>query len=112
MKDMGDLHYFLGIKATRTKDGIFLSQHKYALDILQRTNMLAARPLNTPLSQMHALHDSTGDLVDASKYRIIVGALQCLTLTRPEISYSVNLLCQFMQSLTEIHWYEVKWVLR
>lgn len=74
--------------------------------------MLAARPLNTPLSQMHALHDSTGDLVDASKYRIIVGALQCLTLTRPEISYSVNLLCQFMQSLTEIHWYEVKWVLR
>lgn len=55
--------------------------------------MLAARPLNTPLSQKHTLHDSTGSLVDASEYRSIVGALQYLTLTRPEISHSVNLLC-------------------
>ncbi|XP_019246487.1 PREDICTED: uncharacterized protein LOC109226143 [Nicotiana attenuata] len=111
MKDMGDLHYFLGIKATLTKDGLFLSQHKYALDILQRTNVLAARPLNTPLSQKHALHDPTGALVDASEYRSIVGALQYLTLTRPEISHSVNLLCQFMQSPTEVHWSGVKRVL-
>lgn len=73
-KDLGPLHYFLGIEVYRDKDGLFLSQHTYATAILQLTDMLVARAHPTPLSQKHHLHDSTGSLVDASEYRSLVGA--------------------------------------
>lgn len=104
MKDMGSLHYFLGKAVSRSSDGLFLSQRKYAEDILERTNMLAARAHQTPLSQKHGLHESVGPSVDPSEFRSVVGALQYLTLTRPKISHAVNLLCQFMQSPAENHW--------
>lgn len=112
MKDMGSLHYFLGIAVSLSSDGLFLSQRKYVEDILERTNMLAARAHQTPLSQKHGLHESVGPSVDPSEFRSVVGALQYLTLTRPEISHAVNLLCQFMQSPTENHWTGVKRILR
>lgn len=66
--------------------------------------MLAAKPQPTPLPQKLHLHESTGTSVNASEYRILVGALKYLTLTRPEISHAVYLLCQFMQSPTKVHW--------
>ncbi|XP_059304047.1 uncharacterized mitochondrial protein AtMg00810-like [Lycium ferocissimum] len=112
MKDMGDLHYFLGIEVRRSSGGLFLSQNKYATDILERTQMMGARALHTPLSQKHTLHESTGATGDASTYRSVVGALQYLTLTRPEISHAVNRLCQFMHQPTDTHWSGVKRVLR
>lgn len=96
MKDMGDLHYFLGIEVTRSKDGLFLSQGKYASDIPHRTKMLCARALKTPTSQKHDLYTFVGSNIDATEFRSVLGALQYLTLTQPEISHAVNLLCKFM----------------
>ncbi|KAH0730457.1 hypothetical protein KY289_001645 [Solanum tuberosum] len=109
---MGDLHFFLGIEVIRCPDGLFHSQHKYAMDILKRTKMTCSRYIHTPLATKHELHDTGGPPVDASEFRSIVGALQYLTLTRPELAHAINLLCQFMQHHCATHWTGVKRVLR
>ncbi|XP_047335705.1 uncharacterized mitochondrial protein AtMg00810-like [Impatiens glandulifera] len=113
VKDLGQLHYFLGMEATRTKDGLFLSQSKYIDDILTRADMIQAKPLHTPVSAGSSLSKHDGDpLSDPFLYRSIVGALQYLTLTRPELAFAVNRACQFMQTPTSSHWGAVKRILR
>ncbi|XP_059306498.1 uncharacterized mitochondrial protein AtMg00810-like [Lycium ferocissimum] len=112
MKDMGDLHYFLGIEVTRCKDGLFLCQRKYALDVLERTKMACARAIHTPFAQKHELYEPQGYPIDPSGFRSIVSALQYLTLTRPDLSHAVNLLCQFVQHPVATHWAGVKRVLQ
>uniref|UniRef100_A0A2N9G068 Integrase catalytic domain-containing protein n=1 Tax=Fagus sylvatica TaxID=28930 RepID=A0A2N9G068_FAGSY len=96
MKDLGPLHYFLGIQVSHFSDGIFLSQQKYAREILAKASMADCKPIGTPLAQKHRLQLEGGPLVDATNYRSIVGALQYLTLTRPDLTHVVNLVCQFM----------------
>jgi len=115
LKDLGELNYFLGIEVQKQKDGILLSQGKYAKDILTRVGMLSCKPVTTPLSVSEKLSSQEGDLLgseDSTQYRSIVGALQYLTLTRPDIAYSVNKVCQFLHSPTTIHWTAVKRILR
>ena len=51
MKDLGSLKYFLGIEVSRSTERIFLSQRKYALDLLKETGMLACQPANTPVEE-------------------------------------------------------------
>jgi hypothetical protein len=87
LKDLRDLHYFLGIEVTKLQDGIMLSQNKYATDILQRAGMMNCKLTNTPLSI------SVLGPEDATKYRSIVGGLQYLTLTHPDLGFSVNNVC-------------------
>jgi len=77
--------------------------------------MLSCKPVTTPLSVSEKLSSQEGDLLgseDSTQYRSIVGALQYLTLTRPDIAYSVNKVCQFLHSPTTIHWTAVKRILR
>jgi histone deacetylase 1/2 len=115
LKDLGDLHYFLGIQVKRLQDGILLSQERYAADILSRSGMNKARPVETPLSTSEKLSVGSGTKLgpeDATRYRSLVGALQYLTLTRPDISFSVNKVCQFLHAPTTVHWSAVKRILR
>jgi histone deacetylase 1/2 len=115
LKDLGDLHYFLGIEVRKNKEGIILSQEKYARDILARVGMLKCKPSVTPLSASEKLSKYEGDLLspsDSTKYRSIVGALQYLTLTRPDLAFSVNKVCQFLHSPTTVHWSATKRILR
>ena len=115
LKDLGRLHYFLGIEVTHVKDGIVLTQDKYASDLLKRVGMSECKPVTTPLSTSEKLSLYEGDLLgpnDATNYRSIVGALQYLTLTRPDIAFSVNKVCQFLHAPTTIHWTAVKRILR
>lgn len=115
LKDLGDLHYFLGIEVNKVNDGLLLSQGKYTADLLKKTNMSDCKPFNTPLSTSEKLSLHEGDLLgssDATQYRSIVGALQYLTLTRPDISFSVNKVCQFLHAPTTVHWATVKRILR
>ena len=112
LKDFGDLHYFLGIEVNKLSDGILVTQNKYALDLLKRAGMLDCKPVDTPLSTTEKLSAYTGSIQDATRYRSIVGALQYLTLTRPDTSFAINKVCQFLHSPTMQHWMAVKRILR
>jgi len=115
LKDLGKLHYFLGIEVKEDLDSITLSQAKYAQDLLKRVGMLGCKPCTTPLSASEKLSSYDGVPLspeDATRYRSIVGALQYLTITRPDLSFAVNRVCQFLHAPTSVHWTAVKRILR
>jgi histone deacetylase 1/2 len=115
LKDLGELHYFLGIEVSRVRDGIILTQEKYANDVLKRVGMTQCKPVSSPLSTSEKLSLYEGTALgpkDATNYRSVVGALQYLTLTRPDISFAVNKVCQFLHAPTTVHWAAVKRILR
>lgn len=112
VKDHEELSYFLGIEATRVHDGLHLTQRKYILDLLTRTNMITAKLVHTPMSTTKLTLHSGHNLSDPTEYRSVVGSLQYLAFTRPDISYPVNKLSQFMHAPTDSHWQAVKRLLR
>src|SRR6266540_2039683 len=115
LKDLGKLHYFLGIEVKNIQNGIMLSQDKYAKELLARVGMTTCKSSPTPLSSSEKLVAHDGDVLgpeDSTRYRSVVGALQYLTLTQPDISYSVNKVCQYLHAPTSIHWTTVKRILR
>ncbi|KAL6322763.1 hypothetical protein AAG906_018644 [Vitis piasezkii] len=92
LKDMGSLHYFLGVEVIPTTAGVFLSQHKYVRDILENTHMAGAKDVSTPLSTTQSLHLVDGtNAVNSIEYRRVIGSLQYLSLTRPDISFAIGL---------------------
>ena len=115
IKDLGEAKYYLGLEVSRSSDGIMLSQKKFILDMLQSANLLDAKPLSIPLDQHVKMYDNdkSGRLIDNPLlYRSLVGKMLYLTFTRPDISYSVHLLSQYMQAPREKHLSAVFRVLR
>lgn len=113
LKDLGSLHYFLGIQITRTQFGLTLTQSKFASDVLYRFHMENSKPTKTPCySSTRLLPYDDLSLSDPNEYRSMVGALKYLTFTRPDLAISVHQLCQFMSKLTSTHLEATKWVLR
>jgi histone deacetylase 1/2 len=115
LKDLGDLNYFLGIEVQKVSTGIVLHQTKYANDILHRVGMTDCSGVVTPLSSSEKITARQGDLLgpdDSTNYRSMVGALQYLTLTRPDISYAVNKVCQYLHAPTTAHLTAAKRILR
>ncbi|GJY50237.1 ribonuclease H-like domain-containing protein [Tanacetum coccineum] len=90
MIDLGPLNYFLGISATRTTSGIFLSQTKYATEILKQAQMLNCNPCRTPIDTEKKLGPEGSPVTDPTLYRSLAGSLQYLTFTRPNLSYAVQ----------------------
>ncbi|GJW65041.1 ribonuclease H-like domain-containing protein [Tanacetum coccineum] len=100
MTNLGSLNYFLGISVTLDSSRMFLSQKKYAVEILERVGMVHCNPSRTPVDTESKL-GTTGDVVsDPTLYRSLAGSLQYLTFTRPDISYAVQQL--FSYSTTDL----------
>jgi histone deacetylase 1/2 len=111
LKDLGDSHYFLGIEVKRNKEGLIMSQEVYALDVLNRTGMDKCKSISTLMSNIEKLSIRSGTRLgpeDSNRYRSIVGALQYLTMTRPDLSFAVNKVCQFLHAPTTTHWSAMK----
>ncbi|RVW98628.1 Retrovirus-related Pol polyprotein from transposon TNT 1-94 [Vitis vinifera] len=112
-KDLGKLKYFLGIEIAQSSSGVVLSQRKYALDILEETGMLDCKPIDTPMDPNVKLVPGQGEpLGDPGRYRRLVGKLNYLTITRPDISFPVSVVSQFLQSPCDSHWDAVIRILR
>jgi Reverse transcriptase (RNA-dependent DNA polymerase) len=112
LKDLGPLSYFLGIEAHPSPIGLLLSQTKYLTEILNRTHMQDAKPSPTPMASNSTLFNKdSAPFEDPRLYRSIVGALQYATITRPDLSFAVNKVSQFMQAPTINHWSAVKRIL-
>jgi hypothetical protein len=113
LKDMGTLSYFLGLQITRSSKGLTLTQTKYATDLLTKHNMLQCSPCKTPCVPNVRLSSTSGEpLTDIHAYRSLVGALHYLTFTRPDLSFAVHQVCQFMNAPTDIHLTAAKRILR
>lgn len=97
IKDLVDLHYFLGIEANRTPQGLHLMQRKYVNDIISKHNMGDAKLVSTTLPTSPKLTLAGGNLLaDAAPYRSLIGSLQYLAFTRRDLSYAVTRLSHFM----------------
>ncbi|GJS54735.1 ribonuclease H-like domain-containing protein [Tanacetum coccineum] len=112
MTDLGSLNYFLGISMTRNASGMFLSQQKYATEVLDRAGMLNCKPCRTPVNTDSKLSVDGAPISDFTLYHSLVGAFQYLTFTRPDISYAVQQVCFFMHDPREPHLSALKRILR
>ena len=113
LKDLGELNTFLGVEVIPTPKGLFLSQARHILDLLSLHKMDGAKDTITPMcSSTYLTHTDGTSQIDPTPYRQLVGGLQYLSITRPDICFAVNRLSQYMHSPTETHWTALKRVLR
>ncbi|KAF5474399.1 hypothetical protein F2P56_006301 [Juglans regia] len=104
IKDLSSLKLFLGIKVARTAASIHICQRKYTLEILEDASMLGCKPVNTPIETNHNLsHSSTDVLTYVTSYWRLIGRLIYLTISKPDITYDVSVLSQFMDKPAQIH---------
>ena len=103
----------LGLQVTRSSSGLYLNQAKYATDLLKKHHMLDSKPAKSPSCPNTCLSLHEGDiLLDPHGYRSLVRGLHYLTFTRPDISFSVHQVCQYMSAPTTIHLAAAKRILK
>ena len=113
MTDLGKMKYFLGVEVLQNLEGIYISQRKYAKDVLERFRMEKSNSVKNPIvSGVRLMKDEEGSKVNATMYKQLVGSLMYLTATRPDLMYMVSLINRFMASPTELHLQAAKRVLR
>ena len=109
IKDLGEMKYFLGIELCRSKEGLFISQRKYTLDLLKDAGIQGDKTARMPLEDGYKV-PREGEIEDSKVfhdpklYRKLVGKLIYLTITRPDICFAVNQVSQHMQVPKEHHW--------
>lgn len=97
------------------QDGIFINQHKYAMDILRRFGMEDCNPVKNPIVPGQKLSkegEGEGAAVDPTVFKQLIGSLRYLIVTRPDLTYSVNLVSRYMEEPREIHMLAAKRILR
>ena len=91
MKDLGLLHYFLGLEIWQREGELFVSQGKHVREILEKFHMQGCKPIDTPLPRNWRKEDAIStELLDATVYRQLVGSLMYSVNTRPDICYAVK----------------------
>ncbi|XP_057747343.1 secreted RxLR effector protein 161-like [Arachis stenosperma] len=104
MKDLGKLKYFLGIEVAYSRQGIFISQRKYILDLLKEIGKLGCKITGVPIEQNHRTkNDEESSKVEKTQYQRLVGKLIYLSHTRPNIAYTFSVFSQFMHDPRERH---------
>jgi hypothetical protein len=99
MKDLGPLKYFLGIEVSRSRKGIFLSQRKYTLDLLQETGISACQLADTPMEEGLKLYVDPNQIpVDKSMYQKLIERLMYLAHIRPNLAYALSIISQFIHN--------------
>ncbi|XP_038981589.1 uncharacterized mitochondrial protein AtMg00810-like, partial [Phoenix dactylifera] len=113
MKDLGHVSHFLGIQAQYSDIGLPLNQRTYAAQVLNKAGMTDCKPVLSPLpTKIASSTHSNKNFTDPEFYRSIAGSLQYLTITRPDISFAVNFVFQFMHSPKVLHFQLLKRILR
>jgi hypothetical protein len=113
MSMIGELNYFLGLQVKQTAEGIFISQSKYAKDLVKRFGLNGKSRGRTPMStSVKISSDLVGKLVDPSLYRSMIGSLMYLTASRPDIAFSVGVCARFQANPKESHITAVKGIIR
>jgi hypothetical protein len=113
MKDLGMMHYFLGLEVSQRPSEIFLNQGKYVIEILKRFRMMDCKAMPTPMvTNLMLLSNTSSKTVDATIYKQRIGSLMYLTNTRPDICFAMNTLSQFMVEPRSVHLVAAKHVLR
>ena len=113
MTDLGLLHFFLGLEVCQTDGGIFISQKKYAKDLLKKFGMINCKPATTLMNVNEKLQQNDGaEMADVQRFKSLVGGLIYLTHTRPDISYSIGVISRFMQHPSRDHFGAAKRVMR
>jgi len=113
IKDLGLIKYLLGLEVSCSLDGLVLNQRKYCLDLISETGMLECKLATTPSDPSIKLHaDERALLPDPSSFRRLIGKLRYLTNTRPDISFVVQQLSQFVSSLREPHMQQALRIIR
>ncbi|CAN1150187.1 Copia protein [Linum perenne] len=113
IKDLGVLKYFLGMEFARSKEGLFINQRKYILDMLEEVGLTNCKPIDTPMEPNLRLRPSSAEEVkDLGRYQKIVGKLIYLSHTRPDISFAVSMVSQFMHSPGPMHFEAVYRIIR
>ena len=113
MKDPGTLSYFLGLKVTSSSDGYYLSQAKYASDLLSKASIINNKTISTPLEYNAKLTPLHGEpIFDATCYRQLVGSLIYLTVTHPDISHVAGMVSKFMDAPRSVHCAAILQILR
>ncbi|XP_068658097.1 uncharacterized mitochondrial protein AtMg00810-like [Aristolochia californica] len=113
MKNLGGLKYFLGIEVARSKQGIFIFQRQYILNLLSEVGLLECKPTDSPIILNHRFGKYPDQVPrDKGRYQRLVGKLIYLSHTRPDITYAVSVVSQFMHCPSEDHMNVVNQILR
>ena len=113
MKDLSPLNYFLGLEVFSSADSYYLTQSKYTSDMISRASIIDHKIVDTPIEYKCCLNSHDGEsLSDATLYKQLVGILIYLTVTRPDISYVVHVVSQFMVAPRSPHYVVALRILR
>ena len=112
MSMVGKLNYFLGLQVKQQKDGIFISQEKYAKNLVKRFGLDSKKHTSTPMSSLAKLSLDAADVkVDLTLYRSTIGSLLYITASRPKIAFSVGVCARFQAAPKESHLTTVKQII-